>query len=63
MNGLLPYRAVARRLKKHPRTVLQWIYIGYLKGRKIGRSWYVSEADLRAFIANPPPYPGGKEKE
>jgi hypothetical protein len=63
MNDLLPYRAVARRLEKHPRTVLQWIYIGYLKGRKIGRSWYVSEADLRAFIANPPPYPRGKEKE
>ena len=61
MDDLIPYREVAKRLDRHPRTILQWLYNGYLKGRKIGRSWYVSEADLRAFIANPPLYPRRKQ--
>jgi excisionase family DNA binding protein len=57
MNGLIPYKEAAKRLDRHPQTVLKWLRMGYLPGRKVGKSWYVAEEDLRRFLADPPPYP------
>jgi excisionase family DNA binding protein len=57
MEGLIPYREVAKRLDRHPQTILKWLRDGYLPGRKIGKAWYVAEADLARFLADPPPYP------
>ena len=36
-------------LKLHPKTILRFINEKKLKARKIGRSWMVSEDDLRAY--------------
>jgi hypothetical protein len=37
--------------------------MGYLPGKKIGKSWFVAEEDIARFLSNPPPYPtkGGSE--
>jgi excisionase family DNA binding protein len=57
MEGLIPYREIAKRLDRHPQTILKWLREGYLPGRKIGKAWYVAEADLATFLSDPPPYP------
>ena len=62
MNGLIPYKEAAKRLDRHPQTVLKWLRMGYLPGRKVGKSWYVAEEDLRRFLADPPPYPKGGDQ-
>jgi excisionase family DNA binding protein len=45
-------------LKLHPKTILRFVREGRLRARKLGRSWTVSEEDLRAFahgeLASPP---------
>jgi excisionase family DNA binding protein len=57
MEGLTPYKDVAKRLDRHPQTILKWLRDGYLPGRKIGKAWYVAESDLTKFLSDPPPYP------
>jgi hypothetical protein len=57
MEGLIPYKDVAKRLDRHPQTILKWLRERYLPGRKIGKAWYVAESDLARFLSNPPPYP------
>lgn len=37
-------------LKLHPKTILRFIHEGKLVARKIGRSWMVSEADLKSYV-------------
>lgn len=36
-------------LNLHPKTILRFIHEGKIKARKIGRSWRVSEDDLRVY--------------
>ena len=36
-------------LKLHPKTILRFIHEGKIKARKIGRSWMVSENDLKSY--------------
>lgn len=36
-------------LKLHPKTILRFINEGKIKARKIGRSWMVSESDLKSY--------------
>lgn len=36
-------------LKLHPKTILRFIHEGKIKARKIGRSWMVSEDDLKIY--------------
>lgn len=36
-------------LNLHPKTILRFIHEGKIAARKIGRSWRVSEDDLRAY--------------
>lgn len=44
---------VAEILGLHARTVLAYCEKGKLKARKIGRSWTISEKNLREFIDTP----------
>ena len=36
-------------LKLHPKTILRFIHEGKIKARKIGRSWMISEVDLKIY--------------
>ncbi len=36
-------------LNLHPKTILRFIHEGKIKARKIGRSWKVSEEDLKLY--------------
>ena len=36
-------------LKLHPKTILRFIHEGKIKARKIGRTWMVSQEDLRDY--------------
>ncbi len=36
-------------LKLHPKTILRFIHEGKIKARKIGRSWMVSEDELKIY--------------
>lgn len=36
-------------LNLHPKTILRFIHEGKIKARKIGRSWMVSENDLKSY--------------
>lgn len=40
---------LAGMLNLHPKTILRFIHEGKIRARKIGRSWMVSEADLRDY--------------
>jgi excisionase family DNA binding protein len=51
---LFNVKEVAERMGVSHYTILDWLRLGGLKGQKYGRSWRVREADLEAFIANPP---------
>ena len=50
MESLLSIDETAEKLKSHPETVRRFIREGQLAGVKLGRSWRVREADLRAFV-------------
>ncbi len=50
MESLLSIDDAAAALKSHPETVRRFIREGQLAGVKLGRSWRVREADLRAFV-------------
>ncbi len=41
---------LAESLGLHERTVRQLLREGRLKGRKLGKRWYVTEAGLRAYF-------------
>ena len=41
----------AIRLNLTPRTILQHLKSGKLRGYKIGRLWRIAEADLQQFLA------------
>lgn len=42
---------VAEILSVNRRTVYIWLREGNLKGTKVGRSWRVSEPDLKSFVS------------
>jgi excisionase family DNA binding protein len=48
---LLTVYEVATELHVHPDTVRRWLARGDLVGRKVGRHWRVTLADLKAFAA------------
>lgn len=37
-------------LKLHTKTIIRFIHEGKIKGQKIGRSWMVSESDLKKYV-------------
>ena len=41
---------LAEYFSKSPKTMREWIRIGRLRARKIGRDWYVKDADLARVI-------------
>ena len=43
-------KEVAERLKVPPKTILNWIYAGKLRGHKVGKHWRLLEGDVLAFI-------------
>ena len=45
---------VAKIIHKSPQTVRHYIHTGELKGKKIGRPWYVTEKALEEFITVQP---------
>jgi excisionase family DNA binding protein len=47
---LLTPEEVADRLAIKPRTVIDWLRTGRLKGVKLGKVWRVTEEDLSAFV-------------
>ena len=52
-HNLLTPKQVAERLAISPKTVLDWLRAGTLKGVKVGDLWRVREEDLRAFPRDP----------
>jgi excisionase family DNA binding protein len=46
---LTPYE-VAKRLQFSPRTVVEWLRMGWLSGVKIGHQWRIREEELAEFI-------------
>ena len=47
-------REVARLLKLDEVTILRWLRVGKLRGKKLGKQWRVSKDDLMAFTAIEP---------
>jgi len=37
-------------LKLHEKTIIRFIHENKIKGKKIGRSWMVSESDLKTYV-------------
>ena len=50
MAKLLTVPEVAARLNTSVETVRRWCRLNLLKRRKLGRDWYVSEAELTRFV-------------
>jgi hypothetical protein len=44
----------ARRLRRHPELVRQWLSAGRLAGRKVAGRWFISVEDLRKFREREP---------
>ena len=42
---------VAQMLQVAPRTILDWIKKGRLRGLRFGRGWRIKASDLAAFVA------------
>ncbi len=54
---------LARLLDVQAVTVRKLFRAGKIKGRKLARKWYTTEADLQAFFSQPEPEPGDDEEE
>jgi excisionase family DNA binding protein len=50
---------VAERIKVTEQTVRRWLRSGELTGTLLGRVWRVSLADLKVFMDERKPKPGG----
>jgi excisionase family DNA binding protein len=50
MSEFLTLEEVAINVKVKPRTVLDWVQTGKLKGLKIGKQWRIPAENLEAFI-------------
>ncbi len=48
---MLTPEQVAQRCQVRPRTVLEWLRSGRLRGVKLGKLWRIEPTDLRAFVA------------
>ncbi len=42
---------IAKALEMNPRIIRGWFTKGKLKGKKVGKSWVITEEDLRAFFS------------
>lgn len=64
INNMKWYKAeeLAEMLKLDPQTIRIYCRRGTLKAQKIGRLWYVSAANLQAFIDGPKD-PGGPQAQ
>ncbi len=47
---LLSVKELAKILPITPLTIREYIRKGKIKGRKIGKNWYVNERDLEKFL-------------
>lgn len=47
---LLTPHQVAERLQISPRTVVEWLRMGWLKGVKARHLWRIQEEELAAFL-------------
>lgn len=45
------------------RTIREYLKSGQLKGRKLGKRWYISESALREYFEAGEPEPEGEEEE
>lgn len=52
---LYDVEALSELLKVGPKTIRQLFRDGKLKGRKVARKWYATEAELRAFFSQTEP--------
>jgi hypothetical protein len=55
--------AASRITGLHTETVREYLRVGRIKGRQIGRTWIVEERDLRGFMATPRKKTGRPQKE
>ena len=54
MEKLLTPEQAAEILAIKPRTILEWLRTGKLKGVKVGgKLWRIRESDLEAVVTNP----------
>lgn len=53
----------ADRLKVPPTTVRRWLREGRIKGRKIGRRWFVPHSEIEKTINPPEPEPSDEESK
>lgn len=54
---------LARLLNVQEKTIRSYLREGRLKGRKMARKWYVTEASLQEYFSQPEPDPGEDEDE
>jgi excisionase family DNA binding protein len=52
---LLTPKQAATCLLVSEKAVLDWLWLGTLKGVKAGRQWRIRERDLEAFLEEPEP--------
>jgi excisionase family DNA binding protein len=50
MEELLTPEMVAERLHIQRSTVMKYLRQGIIKGRKVGRFWRITEADMQAYL-------------
>lgn len=53
---------VAKRLRRHPEVVREWLRDGRLRGERMGHSWLITERELERFSHNPPERRGRPKK-
>lgn len=51
---IVPLQQVARRLRRHPELVRQWVVTGRLRGQKLAGRWFVTSGDLARFEKRQP---------
>ena len=49
MEELYSARAVAQMLGLNERTILRWLRSGKIRGKKLGKQWWISRSDLNEF--------------
>lgn len=52
---LYDVEALSQLLKVQPKTIRQLFREGKLKGRKLARKWYTTEAELKAYFSQSDP--------
>lgn len=58
----LNVKTVAARLNVSEKTVYNWLKAGQLAGRKVGKSWVITETSLERLLDAAPPAPGARAR-